>query len=177
MAEDYSARASTDRTCRFQLFTPPMLGQEPAPCASNEDLDPYIGFLTCGQTGSPELLTWVPLYKAAIEIARKIYSLHFHPVPDLGSMELMVHSLRALTEPLQQDTPGMHVLVWVYFVAAASTRDPGNQSYFAGKLLQVYNNTHMHNIIVAVERLEELWLQRKNGLTTGFSMMRPVLAI
>jgi hypothetical protein len=154
-----------------------MLGQEPTPCASDEDLDPYVGFLTCGQTGAPELITWIPVYRAAIEIARKIYSVHFHLIPELGTMELMVHSLRALTEPLQQDTPGMHVLVWCYFVAAASTQDPQNQSYFAEKLRQVHKNTHMHNIIVAVEQLEEMWSRGQNGLTTGFPMMRPVLAI
>lgn len=154
-----------------------MLGQEAVPCASQEDLDPYIDFLTCGQTGSPELLSWVSLYKAAIEIARKIYSMHFHIIPDLAALESMVGSLRAMTEPLRQDTPGMHALVWVYFIAAASTQDSGNRVYFAGKLRQVYNKTHMHNIIVAVERLEEMWSQGQDGWATRFPMMRPVLAI
>ena len=154
-----------------------MLGQEPVCCASNEDLDPYIDFLTCRQTDSPELLSWVSIYKAAIEIARKLYSTHFHPVPDLESMESMVQLIKTLTEPLQQDTPGMHTLVWVYFIAAASTQISENQSFFAGKLRQVHSKTHMHNIIVAVERLEEMWQQHQNGWTTRFPMMRPVLAI
>lgn len=154
-----------------------MLGQEPTPCAANEALDPYISFLTCGQMRSPESLAWVPIYKTAIEISRKIYAMHFHLVPDLASMELMVHSLKTLTEPLQHDTPGMHVLVWVYFVAAASTQDSKNQDYFASKLRQVYNKTHMHNIVVAVKQLEDIWQQGQNGWATRFPMMRPVLAI
>lgn len=103
--------------------------------------------------------------------------MHFQPAPDLVAMESMVVSLRVSTEPLQHDTPGMHVLVWVYFVAAASTQDLGNQSYFAEKLRQVYNKTRMHNIVVAIERLEEIWAQRRKGWAVGFSMMRPVLAI
>jgi hypothetical protein len=154
-----------------------MLGQDPAACASHGNLDPYIDFLTCGQTGSSELLSWVPIYRAAIDIARRIYSMHFQVISDLATMEFMVHSLRTLTEPLQHDTPGMHALVWSYFIAAASTQDSENQSYFAGRLLQVYDKTHMHNIIVAIERLEEMWLQGQNGWTTRFPMMRPVLAI
>jgi len=162
---------------RFELFTPPMLGQEPVPCASNGEPDPYIDFLTCGQTGSPELLSWVSIYKAAIEIARKLYSMHFHLVPVLTTMESMVQLIKRLTEPLQQDTPGMHALVWVYFIAAASTQVPENQSYFAEKLRQVHRKTHMHNIIVAVERLEEMWQQEHEGWTARFPMMRPVLAI
>lgn len=88
-----------------------------------------------------------------------------------------MYSLRASTEPLQHDTPGMHVLVWVYFVAAASTQDLENQNYFVEKLRQVYSKTHMHNIVVAIERLEEIWRQRREGSAVGFSMMRPVLAI
>jgi len=103
--------------------------------------------------------------------------MHFHIVSDLATMESMVNSLKSLTEPLQEDTPGMHALVWVYFIAAASTQDFENQKYFARKLRQVYNNTRMHNIIVAIERLEEMWLQGQNGWTTRFPMMRPVLAI
>lgn len=154
-----------------------MLGQEPVPCASNGEPDPYIDFLTCGQSGSPELLPWVSIYKAAIEIARKLYSMHFHTVPDLTTMESMVRLTKKLTEPLQQDTPGMHALVWVYFIAAASTQIPENQSYFAGKLRQVHRKTHMHNIIVAVERLEEMWQQETGGWIARFPMMRPVLAI
>jgi hypothetical protein len=154
-----------------------MLGQDPAACATNGDLDPYIDFLTCGQTGSSKLHAWIPIYRVAIDIARRIYSMHFHVVSDLATMESMVSSLKTLTEPLQEDTPGMHALVWVYFIAAASTQDPENQSYFAGKLRQVYNKTHMHNIIVAIERLEEMWLQGQDGWTTRFPMMRPVLAI
>jgi ribosomal protein S19E (S16A) len=92
-------------------------------------------------------------------------------------MESMVRSIKTLTEPLQQDTPGMHALVWVYFIAAASTQTPENQSYFAEKLRQVHRKTHMHNIIVAVERLEEMWQQEYGGWTARFPMMRPVLAI
>jgi hypothetical protein len=172
-----TTQGGTDRLRRFQLFTPPMLGQKPAACATLGDLDPYIDFLTCGQTGSSELLSWVPIYRAAIDIARRIYSMHFQAVSDLATMEFMVHSLRTLTEPLQHDTPGMHALVWSYFIAAASTQDSENQSYFARRLLQVYDKTHMHNIIVAIERLEEMWLQGQNGWTTRFPMMRPVLAI
>lgn len=154
-----------------------MLGQEPVPCASDGEPDPYIDFLTCGQTDSPELLSWVSIYKTAIEIARRLYSMHFHLAPDLTTMESMVQSIKTLTEPLQQDTPGMHTLVWVYFIAAASTQIPETQSYFAGKLRQVHMKTHMHNIIVAVERLEEMWQQESGGWTARFPMMRPVLAI
>jgi hypothetical protein len=177
MVGQYIIQGGTDNIGRFQLFTPPMLGQDPAACATNGDLDPYIDFLTCGQAASSELHPWVPIYRAAIDIARRIYSMHFHVVSDLAAMECMVYSLKTLTEPLQEDTPGMHALVWVYFIAAASTQDSENQRYFAGKLRQVYNKTHMHNIIVAIERLEEMWLQRRNGWTARFPMMRPVLAI
>jgi hypothetical protein len=172
-----SSYTDTDMLCRFELFTPPMLGQEPVPCASNGEPDPYIDFLTCGQTGSPELLSWVSIYKAAIEIARKLYSMHFQLVADLTTMESMVQTIKTMTEPLQQDTPGMHALVWVYFIAAASTQIPENQTYFAAKLRQVLKNTRMHNIIVAVERLEEMWQQEHDGWTARFPMMRPVLAI
>lgn len=103
--------------------------------------------------------------------------MHFHPAPDLVNMEFLVDSLRELTGPLHHDTPGMHVLVWVYFVAAASTQDLGNQKYFAEKLRQVYSKTRMHNIVVAIERLEGIWVQRREGWAVGFSMKRPVLAI
>jgi hypothetical protein len=154
-----------------------MLGHEPVPCASHEDLDPYIEFLTCGQTRAPELSSWVSIYRAAIFTARRLYLMHFQQTSNLVAMEFMVQSLRISTEPLQHDTPGMHALVWVYFIAAASTQHPGNQGYFAAKLRQVYDKTHMHNIVVAVERLEEMWLQGQDGWITNFPMMRPVLAI
>lgn len=154
-----------------------MLGQEPVPCASNGKPDPYIDFFTCRQTGSPELLSWVSIYKAAIEIARKLHSMRFHLVPGLATMESMVRTIKILTASLQQDTPGMHALVWVHSIAAASTQVPENQSFFTGKLRQVHSKTHMHNIVVAVERLEEMWRQRYDGWIARFLMMRPVLAI
>ena len=89
-----------------------------------------------------------------------------------------IEQLRLLVLPIHSDSPCMHTLPWVYFIAAASSGDQNHRDFFAGRLRQVHEKTRMNNIIVALERLEQIWLLQPNGeWARDPSLVNPVLII
>lgn len=89
-----------------------------------------------------------------------------------------IEHLRLLVMPIKFDSPGMHTLPWVYFIAAASSQNQDHRDFFAGRLAQVYEKTLMNNIVVALGRLEQIWLLQPNGeWARNPSLVNPVLII
>lgn len=95
-----------------------------------------------------------------------------------GQLYEDIEQLRRLVLPIYPDSPCMHTLPWVYFIAAASSNDQDHRDFFSGRLRQVYEKTRMNNIIVALERLEQIWLLQPNGeWARNPSLVNPVLII
>lgn len=83
-----------------------------------------------------------------------------------------------MTSSISLATPGMHALVWPYFVAAASSQSEDHREYFVFKLRQIHEKTPMDNILIAIERLGEIWERfPSGGWTKSLGRFRPVLAI
>ena len=167
---------------RFQLFTPPLLDMSQGLETLKGDLSTYTDHLFQFPTtpSTPASISHsISIIQTAIHITRTIYlqqALHDVPPSALsGSLEL----LRQTVLPITVDTPGMHTLVWVYFVAAASTSESRHRMFFADRLVEVWGRTRMGSIVVALQRLERIWeVQRESGgWVRNLGVVDPVLII
>ncbi|KAI4726131.1 hypothetical protein E4T49_06058 [Aureobasidium sp. EXF-10728] len=163
----------------FQLFTPPLLDLSQGCKTFEKDLDFYFDFIFMQKySDDPSVLENTMIFRQSIKQARNIYMRqaldNYHP----GQLHDDIEQLRHLVSPIHSDSPCMHTLPWVYFVAGASSKDQGHRDFFAGRLAQVYEKTRMNSIIVALERLKQIWLLQPNGeWARNPSLVDPVLII
>ncbi|CAD0084658.1 unnamed protein product [Aureobasidium vineae] len=163
----------------FQLFTPPLLDLSQGCKTFEKDLDFYFDFIfTQTYSDVPNVLENTMIFRQSIKQARNIYMRqaldNYYP----GQLYDDIEQLRRLVLPIHPGSPCMHTLPWVYFVAGASSKDQGHRDFFAGRLAQVYEKTRMNSIIVALERLKQIWLLQPNGeWARNPSLVDPVLII
>lgn len=140
------------QTKLFNLLTPPFLGPEVGSMALSGDLEHAMEFIPqFGQTGIDDMSR---LLKQSIILAKDIYLTKINdPESDVEPMvERMILSLVHIN-----DQPGMHVFVWSYFIAGASTRNIGYRQFFVNRLQQIYKRTGMRNVLSTIDMLEDLW--------------------
>jgi hypothetical protein len=169
----------SNRLCRFQLFTPPLLDQYQGCETFQRDLSFYSDFLFSEEhLNDPCVAGNAIIFQGAIEKAKTIYMRQALGSYNSGQLHEDIDQLRLQVLPIKSDSPGMHTLPWVYFIAAASSKDQNHRKFFADRLVQVYEKTRMNNIIVALERLEQIWLLQPNGeWARNPSLVNPVLII
>ncbi|KAF2716232.1 hypothetical protein K431DRAFT_325665 [Polychaeton citri CBS 116435] len=167
------------QTRMFQLFTPSLISPDSGTAVLSGNLDKYFDFLICQQLANPDLDAYIIIFTKAIRLVRDMYleelGLDYQlPTPSLNKVEI----LRKLTGFIKQKTPGSHGLLWVYFIAFASSCDPFYQQYFTSKLHEVYCKTQMNNILSALKILEEVWRRFPDGgWAQNLILFRPVLAV
>jgi hypothetical protein len=170
---------SSDLLDRFQLFTPPLLDLSQGCKPFENDLNFYFDFIFAQKcSDDPSIAESTIIFQESIRRARNIYMRqalgNFQP----GQIYHDIEQLRLLVMPIHSGSPCMHTLPWVYFIAAASSDDQEQRDFFAERLRQVYEKTRMNNIIVALERLEQIWLLQPNGeWARNPSLVNPVLII
>ncbi|PIA95875.1 hypothetical protein CB0940_10085 [Cercospora beticola] len=164
------------QTRMFELFTPAFIDSEAGMNILGGNLDSYLGWLLTCQTSNPAWTHLIAIYKHAIELARDIYLLEKAVPSSRDQIQSKVTCVRSLTEQIGIDTPGMHCLVWAYFIAAASSTILTDRHYFEVKLREIYRKTRMNNILAALESLERIWQDFPNGgWNLGLGTLRPVL--
>lgn len=118
------------------------------------------------------------MYRYSYSIARDIYFLDAETPRDTAAIDAKLIEVQILTQDIHEETAGMHSLVWVYYIAGASSCAQSDREYFAGKMMQVYRKTLMKNILVAIQRLEEIWRHFPHGgWSRHVKLIQPVLAI
>lgn len=164
---------------RFQLFTPPLLDLSQGRKTFEKDLNFYFDFiLSRTYSDDPSIAQSTTIFRESIRRARNIYMRQAQSSYQPGQLYEDIEQLRLLVLPIHPDSPGMHTLPWVYFIAAASSTNQDHKDFFASRLKQVYEKTRMNNIIVALERLELIWLLQPNGAwARNPSLVNPVLII
>ncbi|KAH0287511.1 hypothetical protein M436DRAFT_57641 [Aureobasidium namibiae CBS 147.97] len=163
----------------FQLFTPPLLDLTQGRQTFEKDLNFYFDFIF-SQTYSdnPSIARSTTIFRESIRRARNIYLRQALGNYQPRQLYEDIEQLRLLVSPIHSDSPCMHTLPWVYFIAAASSIDQGHRHFFADRLREVHGKTRMNNIIVALERLEQIWLLQPNGeWARNPSLVNPVLII
>ncbi|KAG9756158.1 hypothetical protein KCU73_g5058, partial [Aureobasidium melanogenum] len=163
----------------FQLFTPPLLDLSQGCKTFEKDLDFYFDFIFSQHyPDDPRVFGNTVIFREAIKQARNIYMRQALGDYQQGQLYADIEQLRRLVLPIHADSPCMHTLPWVYFVAAASSKNRDHRNFFAGRLAQVYEKTRMNSIIVALERLGQIWLLQPNGeWARNPSLVEPVLII
>ncbi|CAD0015469.1 unnamed protein product, partial [Aureobasidium pullulans] len=143
------------------------------------DLSFYFDFMFSKECfGDPCVAEEAIVYQDAIKQARHIYMRQALGNYHSGQLHEDVEELRLMVIPIQSDSPGMHTLPWVYFIAAASSEDQYHRTFFTSRLVQVYQKTRMNSILVALKRLEQIWLLQPSGeWARNPSLVNPVLII
>jgi hypothetical protein len=118
------------------------------------------------------------LYKKAIRIACSLYIIRATLNPCYSNTTLQLDHLRALCEPIQPTTPGQHILVWVYFIAAAESSTSEHRQFFTGRLRNLHASTKFRNIPVALAALQKLWsVRHQRRWTEALSELAPIFII
>lgn len=104
-----------------------------------------------------ELWNALAILRQAIYQARDLYLQETRNELSAADRIRSVESLRLLLVDINEDTPGMHAFVWVYFLAGAASSEPRHREFFSHRLKLVYNRTRMRNILVTLDTLEQIW--------------------
>lgn len=150
-----AARFLVQQSQMFNLFTPPFLDPASGAGALEQHLEPYLDFLSY-PTEDHELAATLQLIKNAIYLTRDLYLHEIRSQLTLTEKWHAVENIRRLLLQINEHTPGMHALVWTYFIAGAASTDPEHRDFFLRRLRQVYRKTEMGNILTAIDTLEHL---------------------
>ncbi|KAK5110421.1 hypothetical protein LTR62_005772 [Meristemomyces frigidus] len=146
------------------LFVPPLLDRDLALGVSSHDLEVHLDILIPKQPGySTGGADKISVFKTAISAALGLYIKQAKGDYTGNEIHIDLKRLEQIVLPVTPVNPGMHILPWVYFIAAASSKDFHQRSFFSARLLEVYQKTRMNNIVVAIKRLEQIWLLQPNG--------------
>ncbi|KAI7316608.1 hypothetical protein KC315_g10696 [Hortaea werneckii] len=162
----------------FQLFVRPFLDPASGAVMLKGSISQYLDFMTCFSDCGPWYSAQVLCLEEAVHLAKDIFLEDFNAEHHPVACHIRLERLRDMTSSISLATPGMHALVWPYFVAAASSRSQDHREYFVFKLRQIHEKTPMDNILIAIERLEEIWERfPSGGWTKCLGRFRPILAI
>ncbi|KAI7263297.1 hypothetical protein KC343_g10638 [Hortaea werneckii] len=168
----------TQQVHMFQLFVRPFLDPDPGAVMLKGNIKQHLDFITSFSDCGPWYSAQVSCLEGAVQMAKDIYLEDYSGEHHPAACHLRLERLRDMTSSITLATPGMHALVWPYFVAAASSRSQGHREYFVFKLREIHQKTPMNNILIAIERLEEIWERfPSGGWTKCLGRFRPVLAI
>lgn len=174
----WRARDISDRVLRFQLFVRPFLDPAPGALMLKSSIKQHLDFITCFSDCGPWYAAQVSCLESAVQLAKDIYLEDYNAEHRPLACNIRLERLRDMTASITLATPGMHALVWPYFVAAASSRTQDHREYFVFKLRQIHRKTPMDNILIAIERLEEIWKHLPSGgWTRCLGRFRPILAV
>lgn len=141
------------QTRMFNLFTPLFVSAEVGVGALQGDIEPHLKFMPA-QSEPQGDFDVTKLLKQSICLARDIYLAKVNE--SSIDVEPLVERMILLLAPVN-DQPGMHTFVWSYFIAGASTKNPGYRSFFVNRMRQVFQKTGMRNILSTIEMLEAIW--------------------
>ncbi|RMZ07548.1 hypothetical protein D0860_05065 [Hortaea werneckii] len=172
------ARDIVDMALRFQLFVRPFLDPAPGAVMLEGNIKHHLDFITCFSDCGPWYSAQVSCLEGAVQLAKDIYLEDYNGEHHPNACHIRLERLRDMTSSITLATPGMHALVWPYFVAAASSRSQDHREYFVFKLREIHQKTPMNNILIAIERLEEIWERfPSGGWTKCLGRFRPILAV
>ncbi|RMY81601.1 hypothetical protein D0861_08242 [Hortaea werneckii] len=172
------ARDIVDMALRFQLFVRPFLDPGPGVVMLKGNIKQHLDFITCFSDCGPWYSAQVSCLEKTVQLAKDIYLDDYNGEHYPTACHMRLERLRDMTSSITLTTPGMHALVWPYFVAAASSSSQAHREYFVFKLREIHQKTPMNNILIAIERLEEIWGRfPSGGWTRCLGRFRPILAV
>lgn len=131
----------------------------------------YVGFIYAQALISyPNCSDTIDLLKTAFLRTWTIYSRmisnYRHNSPDsaYGSTELSrdVENLQQICHQICTGTPGHHSLVWVYFIAAALSRETRHRLFFTQRLWNIFAKTGFGNVLGALAVLDDVWIRQSD---------------
>ncbi|KAH8812781.1 hypothetical protein F5884DRAFT_786385 [Xylogone sp. PMI_703] len=68
-----------------------------------------------------------------------------------------LEALKSTVSKIPSNTPGEHVLVWIYFVAATKSQSDVHRSFFSVSLADLYNRLGLENLASSFQSLHKSW--------------------
>ena len=166
------------QTQMMTFFAQPLVQETPdrlwVACNSEHTVDSILGDAHL----QPSLSHEFQIYRTAIRRACDLYITRATLDPCYSETVPHLDRLQVLCEPIQPTTPGQHILVWVYFLAAAESSTQKHREFFTGRLRSLHESTKFQNIPVALAALEEIWKVRpRRRWTEALSELAPIFII
>ena len=147
----------SDRLHRFQFLGQPLLGEGQGLDLLRHPLDNYLDWMCYDLPAESRYNRTLQLFRQAFIKATEIYI--GRATTNQNQWELL-ESLKQLVSQVDPDEPGVHALVWVFFIAAADSTDPEHRRYFTDRMNSVFARTRFRNIPATVESLPAIWSQQ-----------------
>lgn len=148
------------------MCTSPFIQENEALSTQRERFQRCVEFINAETTNSGERdITFIKTTLVTCYFqASRLYSNRVTSCEDSHSD--VIRELRQSVELLEPGSAGEHVLVWVYFMAAAESSTPSDRSFFLERLKQCHTRTGFGNILRAYDLLSEIWARNGKGWTS-----------
>lgn len=112
----------------------------------------------------------------AIKQACTIYSYHILNDGPPSDVEDMLGALKNTVGRIPNYTPGENALAWVYFIAAAESTTAVKRTFFAKRLMGIYERGTFSDVTSAFTVLHQIWrFQETDNSWTKVLMQMPLV--
>ena len=119
--------------------------------------DHHFDFINTAATLYPDHERHINRFRDAYHQAYQITVIRASQNLPPQSTTSRVEKLRKLCMQIDQVEEAHHILVWVYFIAAAESSTNQHRTFFVDHLYMVHRKTKFRNILIAVDALPKLW--------------------
>jgi hypothetical protein len=160
---------------RMQLYAQPLLKEQ---IIILSQYDYYSPDLSAGNFSFSSRMHHIfSSLEDAIKQACAIYSYHIlHDGPP-SNIESLLETLKKTVEGIPNHTPGENALAWVYFIAAAESSTAVKRTFFAKRLMGIYERGHFSDVTSAFTVLHEIWGFQGTGNSWTKVLMQMPLAM
>ena len=95
--------------------------------------------------------------ESAVRQACSLYSYHVAHNKPPDCVEESLKELHDTVLRIPSHTPGESALAWVYFIAAAECLSPIRRTFFAKRLMGIYQRTAFSDVTTAFRVLHQIW--------------------
>jgi hypothetical protein len=159
----------------MQLYAQPLLNEQAVILSQYDCYSP--DFSAGNFSFNSKMHRIFALLESAIRQACSIYSYHILNDGPPHGVEDLLETLKNTVAEIPNYTPGENALAWVYFIAAAESSNAAKRSFFAKRLMGVYERGTFPDVTTAFTVLHQVWGCQIAGKSWKKVLMQMPLAI
>jgi hypothetical protein len=159
---------------RIQLYAQPLLKEQ---VIILSQYDYYSPDLSAGNFSFGAKMHQIfAALESAIKQACTIYSYHILNNGPPDNVQDMLETLKNTVGGIPNHTPGENALAWVYFIAAAESSTASMRTFFAKRLMGIYERGTFSDVTTAFTVLHQVWgFQGTGNSWTKVLMQMPLV--
>jgi hypothetical protein len=157
------------------LYAEPLLGEALGVRTVSTQCQVGLSCLYSCSSLHPEHSNALALVADIIQQACNIYLLRARNRLNHSLSYELVENILVTQEGCPEGSPGEHVLIWAFFIAAAESSSEYHRTFFATKMRSYYHRLGFSNTIKALDLLGEIWNISDGSNWTSFQPKTHIL--